>query len=127
MPQRGGPGPLPTALAPLPDKGGRVGVRRHGPGWRGEMEAQPPARPRGRLGKGADWGAFVFGFCCSSPIPTRTQTHRHTQVLLRLGFFPALAQYAACSWLWRAQPSEHLFLRHSMEDEGASLLSLLLL
>lgn len=96
MPRHGGPSPLPKALAPLPgEEGGglRLGMRKPGPRWRGEMEAQRPTSPSEQLGEDMDQGAFVFIFCNSSPTPTRT--HRHKQVLVRLGVFPALAQGAA--------------------------------
>lgn len=95
MPQHGCPSLLPKALTPLPgEEGGglRLGMRRPGPGWRGEMEAQQPTSPSEQLGENIDQGAFVFFFCNSSPTPTRT--HRYTQVLVRPGDFPALAQGA---------------------------------
>jgi len=87
MPQHGSPRPSPRPRCQMREGGvPGPGVGRRGPGWRGKMKAQPPARPRdGRVRVRTGECLSLFSAVLPPPQHAQTDTDRHRHLETHTG------------------------------------------
>lgn len=114
-----------VAPAPLKTKEGSA----PGPGWRGEMKAQPPARPRGRLGRGHGPRSVCRYFLQFFPPPQHARRHTHTHRDRSSSgwvFFPALARGAGRALFAAVEDAAVRCPRRCVQGEVLGLFGVLL-